>query len=73
MKEEIKLLIDFGASKIEYNQLVNNYYIDFTYNNKRYSIGHILNIYGEDVDYWELGDLVFEELKDVLVHIKSEC
>jgi hypothetical protein len=72
MREEIKKLIDFGASKIEYHQLVNNYHIKFIYNNKRYVIAHILNVYGESVDYWELDDKVFENLDDLLENLKSE-
>lgn len=71
MGKELKMLVDFGANKIKFDSLANNYYIDFVYNSKKYTVGHILSVYGEPVDYWEFNDKTFESLEDILECLKK--
>lgn len=54
MDNEEKLLEKSGATEIEYDTLINNYFIRFTLNGKRYTTEHILNVYGASVDFWYL-------------------
>ena len=70
--QERKLLEAFGCEEIEYTNLVNNYFISFTYNESRFTIEHILNVYGASVDYWELSTpyQTFSTLEELLNHIK---
>lgn len=73
--DERKVLEDFGCKEIKYDSLVNNYYIKFTYNKKEYTIEHILNVYGAEVDMWELcgsARETFSTLEELLNHIKRE-
>lgn len=69
-KKEMEILEAFGCKEIEYTNLVNNYFISFTYNDKRFTAEHILNVYGAEVDYWELKDKSFNTLIDALNYIK---
>lgn len=70
--QEKQMLIDFGCKDIEYTSLVNNYFISFTYKEKRFTIEHILNVYGAEVDYWEISTpyQTFKTLKELLEYIK---
>lgn len=73
--EERKILEDFGCKDIEYTNLVNNYYINFTYKDERFTVEHILNVYGAEVNFWELFSLTgpsecFKTLEELLNHIK---
>ena len=70
--EEKEMLERFGCKDIEYTSLVNNYFISFTYNESRFTIEHILNVYGASVDYWELSTpyQTFSTLEELLNHIK---
>ena len=47
-------LENLGVTNISIEVLANNYIYKFDFNNKRYTLAHILNIYGESVDFWEL-------------------
>lgn len=69
-REELELIKAFGGEDVETTNLVNNYYISFTYNNKRYIAEHILSVYGASVDYWEVSDKAFNTLVDLLNYIK---
>jgi hypothetical protein len=53
-RKEREILEAFGCKNIEYDNLINNYYIRFDYKGQRYVIEHILNVYGAEVDFWEL-------------------
>lgn len=68
--KESKTLTDFGCEDVEYTNLVNNYFISFTYNQKRYTAEHILSVYGASVDFWELSDKAFNTLPELLNYIK---
>lgn len=73
--EERKTLEEFGASDITYDTLINNYYISFTYNNEKYTIEHILNVYGVSCDFWELcikPRKPFKSLEDILQWLKNQ-
>lgn len=72
-REEEDMLERFGCRGIEYDNLVNNYYIKFIYKRKKFIIEHILNAYGEEVDYWELfgrTSKTFGTLEELLNYIK---
>ena len=72
-REEKELLEKFGCKNIVYENYSSNYCIIFNYNNKRIVIEHILNIYGESVDVWELYPEPvkrFDDLKTLLDYIK---
>jgi len=69
-REENKLLEAFGCKEAKYDFLVNNYCIKFIYNDKKFIAEHILNIYGEAVDFWELEDKRFDTLEELLNYIK---
>lgn len=51
MNKEQEILEKFGCKEIEYTNLVNNYFISFTYKGKRFTTEHILSVYGASVDY----------------------
>ena len=72
ISKERQMLIDFGCEDIEYTNLVNNYFISFTYKEKRFTIEHILNVYGAEVDYWELSTphQTFSTLEELLNYIR---
>ena len=74
--EEKEILKEFGCEEIQYTNLINNYYINFKYNQKGYTAEHILNVYGAEVDMWMLTSLhsepeYFKTLEELLNHIKS--
>ena len=69
-QEELELIKAFGCEDIEYTSLVNNYFISFTYNQKRHTAEHILSVYGSNVDFWELSDKAFSTLPELLDYIK---
>ena len=73
--KENELLEAFGCKEIKYDNLVNNYYINFTYKGKKFTLEHILNVYGTEVDVWELYSQEkrtksFSTLKEALNYIK---
>lgn len=70
--QEKQMLIDIGCEDIEYTSLVNNYYFSFTYKDRRYTIEHILNVYGAEVDFWEIStpSQTFGTLEELLNYIK---
>lgn len=72
MSKEREILETFGCKEIEYTNLVNNYFISFTYKEKRFTVEHILNVYGAVVDFWELSTLskTFSTLEELLNYIK---
>ena len=72
-KDEEKTLKEFGCANIEYEMLVNNYFVSFDYNNKQYTIKHVLNVYGEECDLWDLCQppyKTFGTLQELLNSIK---
>ncbi len=72
-RKEREMLERFGCKEIEYDSLINNYYIKFIYNKKKYIIEHILNVYGAEVDMWELCKIpskTFGTLEELLNYIK---
>lgn len=52
--DERLLLEELGATNIESETLVNNYRYTFEYKDNKFTLAHILNVYGESVDFWEL-------------------
>lgn len=72
-KEEQEMLEKFGCKDIQYDTLINNYYIKFIYNDKKYTIEHILNVYGAETNMWELcvrPSKIFGTLEELLNYIK---
>lgn len=72
-RKEREMLEKFGCKDITFDLLVNNYFITFIYNNKEFKVEHILNVYGADVDFWQLetfGRGGFDSLEELLNHIK---
>jgi hypothetical protein len=76
-EKEEQLLKEFGCEGIEYSSLVNNYFYKFTYKGKKFTIEHMLNVYGAEVDFWELCKeednkiyKTFNTLKELLDYIK---
>ena len=53
-KEFKKQLENYGVTNFDYYSLINNYGYHFVYKGIRYDYRHILNVYGADVDFWEL-------------------
>ena len=47
-------LESLGLSDISGYTLVNNYGYTFNYKGQRYDARHWLNVYGADVDYWDI-------------------
>ena len=75
MKDERQILTEFGATDIQYEPLINNYFINFIYNNKKYTIEHILNVYGVSTDFWELcikPTKTFNKLEELLEWLKNQ-
>lgn len=72
-REEKDMLEKFGCTDIRYINLVNNYYIEFIYNCKKYAVEHILNVYGAEVDMFELCEPPYKKfgtLEELLNYIK---
>mgnify|MGYP003305663904 CR=1 FL=1 len=73
MKDQEKALIEAGCENVKGYVLVNNYGFTFTKNGTKYDLRHWLNVYGADVDYWDISHVkgTFKSFEEALEAIKK--
>ncbi len=57
MKDQEKLLIEAGCENVRPYTLINNYGFTFTKNGTKYDLRHWQNVYGAEVDFWDISGL----------------
>lgn len=74
-KKQSKIFYDkihaLGVEKFSYYSLINNYGYTFIYNNIKYDLRHVLNVYGARVDMWDLypntNEKALESIKKLII------
>lgn len=74
LKKEKEIIERNNAKIIDTYNLVNNYGYKILFNNNEYDLRHYLNIYGQEVNYWEVSGKckASEEDKKILIDLEKE-
>lgn len=64
-------LEEAGCKEVQRHNNVYNYYYVFLKGKKKHFLEHVLNVYGESCNIWEIDDKTFDNFDEALKYIKS--